>query len=123
MARNQDIYQKAMNQGHSAAWDRQWEHAANYYRQALEEFPDDPKSLSSLGMALFELRQFEEALICYRRASVIASDDPLAIEKVAQICERLGKLNDATRADVEQFLEECLAKLETCSPARSVVAM
>jgi hypothetical protein len=34
-----------------------------------------------------------------------------------------GPLNDATRADVEQFLEECLAKLETCSPARSVVAM
>ncbi len=34
-----------------------------------------------------------------------------------------GPLNDATRADVEQFLDECLAELETSSPSRSVAAM
>jgi hypothetical protein len=34
-----------------------------------------------------------------------------------------GPLNDATRADVEQFLEECLAELEAASPERSVVAV
>jgi hypothetical protein len=34
-----------------------------------------------------------------------------------------GPLNDATRGDVEQFLEECLAELEAASPERSVVAV
>jgi len=34
-----------------------------------------------------------------------------------------GPLNDATRADVKQFLEECLAELETSTAARSAVAM
>lgn len=34
-----------------------------------------------------------------------------------------GPLNDATRADVEQFLGECLAELETATATRSVVAI
>ena len=34
-----------------------------------------------------------------------------------------GPLNEATRADVEQFLDACLAELETSSSSRSVVAM
>ncbi len=34
-----------------------------------------------------------------------------------------GPLNDATRADVERFLDGCLAELETSSPSRSVAAM
>jgi hypothetical protein len=34
-----------------------------------------------------------------------------------------GPLSEPTRADVEKFLEECLAELETSSRSRSVVAM
>jgi hypothetical protein len=34
-----------------------------------------------------------------------------------------GPLNDATRADVEQFLEECLAELDASSLSPSVLAM
>jgi hypothetical protein len=34
-----------------------------------------------------------------------------------------GPLNEATRADVEQFLDECLAELETSSSSRSGVAL
>ena len=34
-----------------------------------------------------------------------------------------GPLNDATRADVEQFLDECLAELGTASPSRSAVVV
>lgn len=101
MTGNQDLFQKTMNLGHSAAWDRQWDQAATYYRQALDEFPDNPKALASLGLAFFELQQFEDALVCYRRAAVVNPGDPLPVEKVALICEGLGRLNDATRAALQ----------------------
>jgi tetratricopeptide (TPR) repeat protein len=97
MAGNEGLFQKAMNQGHSAAWDGQWDQASFFYRQALEQYPDNPVALTNLGLALLELQQFEEALNCYRRAAVITPEDPLPVEKVAQISERLGNLMDATR--------------------------
>ena len=37
MAGRESIYQEAMNQGHSAAWDQRWEQAAEHYRKAVEE--------------------------------------------------------------------------------------
>ena len=32
MAGREDVFQKSMNMGHSAAWDQQWERAAGFYR-------------------------------------------------------------------------------------------
>ena len=101
MAGNEELFQKAMNLGHSAAWDGMWDQASFFYRQALEQSPDNPKALTNLGLALVELQQFEDALACYRRAAVIAPDDALPVEKVAQLSERLGRLNDATRASLQ----------------------
>lgn len=86
-----------MNQGHSAAWDGQWEQAAFFYRQALEQYPENPVALTNLGLALLELQQYNEALNCYQRAAAITPEDPLPAEKVSQISERLGNLNEATR--------------------------
>lgn len=101
MAGNQELFQKALNQGHSAAWDKNWDQAAIYYQQALNEIPDHPQALNNLGLALFELQQFDQALVCYRRAMAVTPEDPLAFERAAQICERLGRLNDATRAALQ----------------------
>jgi tetratricopeptide (TPR) repeat protein len=101
MAANQDRFEKAMKAGHSAAWDRIWDKAAEYYRQALAETPDSPAALTSLGLALIELAQLDEALACYRRAAVLTPEDPLPVEKVAQICERQGRTADATRAALQ----------------------
>ena len=101
MAGNQDEFQKAMNLGHSAAWDRQWDQASACYRKALDEFPDNPKALASLGLALYEQGSYDEALSCYRRAAVVNPADPLPVEKVSLICEELGKLNDATRTALQ----------------------
>ncbi len=101
MAGRQDIFQDTMNKGHSAAWDQQWKQAAAYYRQALEEFPNQPNALSSLGMALFELKDYEEALRVYSKASHVSPDDPLTAEKIAQVCERLGRLPDCIQASLK----------------------
>ncbi len=95
MPKREDVFQKAMNEGHSAAWDQDWKKAAAAYRKALQEFPDQPKALNSLGLALYQLAEFEEALSIYQRVTQISPDDPVPLEKLALISERVGDLNAA----------------------------
>jgi len=101
MSGNQEKYQQLMNQGHSAAWDQDWEQAAKYYRQALVEFPDDPKALNSLGLALFELGELEQALKSYSKACEVSPQDPIPFDKVAQISEKLGRPDTGARASLK----------------------
>ena len=95
MPGREDIFQKAMNEGHSAAWDQEWDKASAAYRRALQEFPDNPKALNSLGLALYQLGNMDEALQIYINVAKLSPDDPAPSEKVAQISERLGDLKSA----------------------------
>lgn len=95
MTDREQAYQKAMNQGHSAAWEQDWQRAATFYRQALEVFPEQPQALSNLGLAFFELQEYEDSLRCYLKAVKATPDDPVPVEKVAQLYERLGNLERA----------------------------
>lgn len=109
MTGNKDEFQRAMNQGHSAAWDQMWDRAAEFYKHALEEFPEHTRALTSLGLALYELQDFDQALVIYQRAAEISPNDPLPIEKIAQIHERLGQLNKAQETAMyaaELYLKE-----------------
>ncbi len=78
MTGRQDLYDESMQLGHSAAWDLQWDRAIEYYNKALAEIPEDPRALTSLGLALLETNQLKEALAIYRRAAKIAPEDPAA---------------------------------------------
>ncbi|MCA2002447.1 MAG: tetratricopeptide repeat protein [Chloroflexi bacterium] len=98
MSGKEEIFQKAMNDGHSAAWDQEWDKAVAAYRRALQEFPEHPKALNSLGLALYQLGHFEEALQTYSAVVKLSPDDPAPMEKVAQIAERLGDLKIAVEA-------------------------
>jgi tetratricopeptide (TPR) repeat protein len=98
MAGNDEAFQKAISTGHSAAWDQQWDKAAVAYQQALEEFPDNPKALTSLGLALFELQRFGDSLQAYQKAAQVAPNDPIPFEKVGQLSERLGDNKTAVQA-------------------------
>ncbi|GAB4501435.1 MAG: hypothetical protein Fur0035_09770 [Anaerolineales bacterium] len=98
MAGQEDAFQRAMNEGHSAAWDQQWERAAQAYRRALAESPDNPSALNSLGLALYELQDYPEALKIYLRAAQIAAQDPVPAEKIGLIQERQGNLREAIQA-------------------------
>ncbi len=98
MSGDQQVYQNAMNQGHSAAWDQDWQTASSYYRIAISEFPENSNALTSLALALFELQKYQESLDYYLRASKISPNDPLPLQKVAEIQERLGDLDKATKA-------------------------
>lgn len=98
MPGSEEVFQKAMNQGHSYAWDQEWKKAATSYRSALEEFPDHPKALSSLGLALLQSQQFDEALQIYVRVAQVSPKDPVPFERIAQLSERLGQLKQASEA-------------------------
>ena len=98
-----------MNEGHSAAWDQEWGKAAAAYRKALQEMPDNPKALNSLGLALFQQADFEEALHIYKRAAQVSPRDPSPMEKLAQLLERTGHLKEAIEAALkaaELFLNQ-----------------
>ncbi len=101
MPGREDIFQKFMNDGHSAAWDQQWEKAVVSYRSALEEFPDHPKALNNLGLALHQLSRFDEALKVYRRVAQLSPEDPIPLERIAQLSERLGDLKGAVEAAMQ----------------------
>lgn len=84
----ENAFQRAMKQGHSAAWDLNWEMAAEFYRRALTESPKDASALSSLGLALFEQQRYGEARTYYAEALAVIPDDPIPLEKLAQIGEQ-----------------------------------
>ena len=87
-----------MNEGHSAAWDQEWNKAVTAYRAALQEMPDQPKALNSLGLALFQMGSYDEALQIYKRVAQVSPQDPAPMEKLAQLLERTGHLKEAIEA-------------------------
>ncbi len=102
MSGDQQIYQNAMNQGHSAAWDQDWEKASGYYKIAIDEFPENFNALTSLALALFELQKYPDSLNYYLRAASLSPNDPVPMQKVAEIQEHLGNLEGATNAYLEE---------------------
>jgi len=62
MAGNRQIYEQAMNMGHGAAWDGDWDKAIVYYGRAIQELPEDPAAHNSLGLAQLQARRLEDAL-------------------------------------------------------------
>ncbi|HTX92676.1 MAG TPA: tetratricopeptide repeat protein [Anaerolineales bacterium] len=138
MAKREEDFQKAMSEGHSAAWDQEWEKAAAAYQKALNEFPYHPKALSSLGLAYYELQRYEDSLQAYQKAVEAAPDDPMPLEKVGQLSERLGNIKEAIAAfmhaaelyvktqDTEKALENWVRVTQLDSDhvvARSYLAM
>lgn len=91
----QQLYEEYMNAGHSFAWEQQWEKAIGAYMKAVELRRDDPAAHNSLGLALLQAKRLPDALKVYRRAHHLAPDDPLPLEKSADILERQGRLRDA----------------------------
>jgi tetratricopeptide (TPR) repeat protein len=109
-------FQTLMNQGHSAAWDQDWDKAAEFYRQALVEIPDHPMALASMGLSFFQLKQYDEALRVYQRVSAIHPDDPMPFEKIARIYERVGMLQEA----VQSFMQGAESQLKAHDVERAV---
>ena len=93
-------YQRAMDQGHSAAWDQDWNKAAEFYKHALSQKPEDAKAMNSLALAFFEMQEYDQALQMYLKAAKIAPDDPIPLEKAATLYENAGNRDAAAEMAV-----------------------
>jgi len=84
-----------MNAGHEAAWSQDWATASDHYGRALAEFPDDPEVHLNLGFSLLNADRLDEALKVYNRANQLVPEDPIPLEKSADVLERMGRLREA----------------------------
>ncbi len=89
-----------LEKGHSAAWEQDWQRAAEHYRRATEISPQSPAAWSNLGLALVELGEHAEALKCYLRVSSLSPEDPMPVEKAAQLFEQLSSPAQALKASL-----------------------
>lgn len=101
MSGDLQAFHTAMNQGHSAAWDQKWPEAASFYRLALDEFPNDPMALLSLGLSYLEMADYEGALSQYQKASSISPNDPVPYEKMTKIYESMGRIREAIKTGMQ----------------------
>ncbi len=115
MEEREQRYQEAMNLGHSAAWDQKWDLAAEYYKKAVKLGPRQVQAINNLGLAYFQLHQYKEAEVCYKQAAKFNPDDPLAVERLAQIYERTGKIKMA--ADYSMFAADLYLKIKDATKA------
>lgn len=97
MTDGESRFDDLISRGHSAAWDQDWGKAASFYQKALDEKPDNTKVITSLGLALYELGEFERSQEYYQKASRIDPQDPIPIEKLALIKKNLGQRKEASQ--------------------------
>ncbi len=115
MSGDLQAFRYSMNQGHSSAWDQDWEKAATFYRMALAEFPDNFNALTNLALSLFEQKKFGEALDYYQRAAKVSPNDPLPLQKIGEILEKSGDRDKAAKAYMD--LAECYARIKDVEKA------
>ncbi|GAB4331039.1 MAG: hypothetical protein Kow00117_16340 [Phototrophicales bacterium] len=97
MAGNRELYQQHMNAGHNAVWDQDWAAAIKSYSLAIHEFPEDGEAHIHLGLSLLRAGRLEDALKVYSRAHQLLPDDPVPLEKSADVLERMGRLKEAAQ--------------------------
>lgn len=95
MAGRRNIYEKHLKAGHDYAWDGRWDKAAEQYRLALAEFPEEPPALVALAQAYRELGRRDEAAQVYRTLVRISPRDPVPLMHLAQLETEQGHLEQA----------------------------
>ncbi len=97
MTEHKPELKELLSKGNSAAWDKNWNDAAVYYQQVLDIAPDNFKALTNIGLAYYEMREFQEALNAYSSAVSLDADDPAPYEKMFLIFKDMGQSSDAVK--------------------------
>ena len=101
MAENQAAYQRYMDTGYNAAWEKDWDTAIDAFSRALHASPDDPESHIQLGVSLYEAGRLEDSLKILSRANKLAPDDPIPLERSANVLEQMGHKKEAAQQYVK----------------------
>jgi len=94
-------FEKYMDVGNNAAWDHDWSAAIEAYSQAVQVRPENPDAHINLGLALLNNGQLDRALKVYKRAHQLSPDDPIPLERSADVLERMGQLKEAAQQYVK----------------------
>ncbi|MFZ5916793.1 MAG: tetratricopeptide repeat protein [Chloroflexota bacterium] len=95
MAGNQRQYERAIKRAAEHVERQEWSRAIEQYELALAEYADDADALTGLGLAYLNSQQLEKALACYEQARQAGVEDLTTLERLADIQERLGRLDKA----------------------------
>jgi tetratricopeptide (TPR) repeat protein len=95
------VYGQAMREGHAAAWAARWREAVDHYRRAAEAIPTDVTARTSLAAALVHAGQPHDALALFEQLVVERPEDTAVLLRVAELRQRVGRVDDADRAYLE----------------------
>lgn len=95
MAGNREAYAQAMRAAIDDSRQRQWKAAAEGFRRAVMEFPEDVAATFGLARSLLGLGQLPIALKAFERAQYLAPADVMVLTGLADAQERLGLLPPA----------------------------
>ncbi len=94
---DESSYEVALANGHSCLWEQRWEDAVVAFEEAVREFPERSAPYAGLGAAYFSLGQYEDALERYKQAARYSSGDVIYLRQIGDICERLGRSEQAAQ--------------------------
>jgi tetratricopeptide (TPR) repeat protein len=97
MAGRREIYDQALRQGSTAAWDQKWDQAIAAYQKALAEFPNEPVAMDHLALAYTQCGQLDLALNTYQELIRHDPQNPVFHEKVGDLLERRGRIAEAVQ--------------------------
>ena len=89
----EDLFEQAVN----AFGDDKLAESIELYRKALEIDPTYSDALHGLGMSLFRLERFDEAIETAKRLIAIDSEDVLAHTSLSNIYHAQGRIEDAEK--------------------------
>lgn len=101
MSCNEKDFQNEMALGNNAAWEGDWMSAVEHYTKAIQICPEDPDAHVNLGLALKNTEQLERSLKVYQRAAQLDDNDPIPLESMADVLERMGQLKEAAQQYVK----------------------
>lgn len=88
-------YEMALEIGEEAVRQGKWQQALTCFQTALVGLPREARIYSGLGDTHLALADQSRALACYKEAARLGAGNPLYMEKVAYLQERLGQFHDA----------------------------
>lgn len=95
--RNRTKYEEALSKGHSYSWDQRWDEAIMSFKIAVDYGTQEPAPYAGLGMAYFAQGNFRDALTNYKQAARFSQGDVIYLRQVADMQERLGAMNEASK--------------------------
>ncbi len=95
MAKDNALYEDALNRGHSYLWDQQWTEAVKSFETAIGFAKEEPAPYAGLGDAYTGLERLQDALNNYKLAARYSRGNVIYLRKVAEIQELLGLESEA----------------------------